>query len=121
MKLFQTVISYQIDLVKESKKEASLDWKQDLDVMEEDLIWIKEHKPVTFHQALQLFWLYALCAGCINYGRMDMVLGPYLKKDMDAGRLTEEKALEYIASLWKMIENRRTTVNEMCIRDRPKP
>ena len=111
MKLFQTVISYQIDLVKEAKKEASLDWKQDLDVMEEDLIWVKEHKPVTFHQALQLFWLYALCAGCINYGRMDMILGPYLKKDIDAGRLTEEKALEYIASLWKMIENRRTTVN----------
>ena len=34
-----------------------------------------------------------------------------MKKDMDAGRLSEEKALEYIASLWKMIENRRTTVN----------
>ena len=111
MNLFKGVISYQIELVCQAKKEAEEAWRQDLDQMEEDLIWIKEHKPVTFHQALQLFWLYALCAGCINYGRMDMILGPYLKKDIDAGRLTEEKALEYIASLWKMIENRRTTVN----------
>ncbi|WP_273477801.1 pyruvate formate lyase family protein [Faecalicoccus acidiformans] len=109
--LFKEVIQKQIELVKKAKQNADLAWLQDLDLMEADLIWIKDHKPATFHQALQLFWLYALCAGCINYGRMDMVLGPYLKKDMDSGQLNEEQALRYIASLWKMIENRRTTVN----------
>lgn len=109
--LFKEVIQKQIELVKKAKQNANLAWHQDLDLMEADLIWIKDHKPATFHQALQLFWLYALCAGCINYGRMDMVLGPYLKKDMDSGQLNEEQALRYIASLWKMIENRRTTVN----------
>lgn len=72
---------------------------------------VKEHKPRSFHQALQLFWLYALLAGVINYGRLDDYLGPYLKADLDSGALTQEQAYGYIKSLWTMIENRRTTVN----------
>ena len=32
---------------------------------------IKEKKPGTFHEAMQLFWLFALLAGVINYGRLD--------------------------------------------------
>ena len=76
-----------------------------------DLEYIASHKPKTFRQALQLFWLYALCAGCINYGRMDVVLGPYLKHDIDNGVITEDEALELLGSLWTLIENRRTTVN----------
>ena len=79
--------------------------------MKSDLVFISEHKPQTFHQALQLFWLYALCAGCINYGRMDIVLGPFLKHDIDTGIIDEQEAYRYLKSLWKMIENRRTTVN----------
>lgn len=72
---------------------------------------IKDAPPETFFEALQLFWLYALMAGVINYGRMDDVLGPYLQRDLDAGRLTEEEAFRLLKSLWTMIENRRTTVN----------
>lgn len=72
---------------------------------------IRNDKPETFHEALQLFWLYALLAGVINYGRLDDFLGPYLAADLDSGRLTEEEAYDYIKSLWTMIENRRTTVN----------
>lgn len=79
--------------------------------MEADLDFLLDHKPATFRQALQLFWLYALCAGCINYGRLDIVLGPYLKQDIDRGTLTEDEAYRLLKSLWKMIENRRTTVN----------
>lgn len=72
---------------------------------------IKENKPATFHEAMQLFWLFALLAGVINYGRLDDYLGPYLVADLEAGRLTGEEAYRYIHSLWTMIENRRTTVN----------
>jgi len=71
---------------------------------------IKEKKPGTFHEAMQLFWLFALLAGVINYGRLDD-LGPYLVADLESGRLTDEEAYRYIHSLWTMIENRRTTVN----------
>ena len=72
---------------------------------------IKEKKPGTFHEAMQLFWLFALLAGVINYGRLDDYLGPYFVADLKSGRLTDEEAYRYIHSLWTMIENRRTTVN----------
>ena len=72
---------------------------------------IKTRKPETFVEALQLFWLYALLAGVINYGRLDDFLGPYLAADLEAGRITDEESYEYVKSLWTLIENRRTTVN----------
>lgn len=83
----------------------------DLERMKTSLSVIREDKPQNFHQALQLFWLYALLAGVINYGRIDDVLGTYLKNDFDNGVLTHEDAKRMVASLWLMIENKRTTVN----------
>ncbi len=40
----------------------------------EDLEAVCHGAPASFSQALQLFWLYALLAGVINYGRLDDVL-----------------------------------------------
>lgn len=79
--------------------------------MAEGLEAVKGGKPENFHDALQLFWLYAILAGVINYGRLDDYLGVYLKKDLECGVLTQEEAYSYLKSLWTMIENRRTTVN----------
>ena len=112
MYLFKDVIRRQIELVKDAIEKTQDEQRlKDLHLMKEDLVYILDHKPATFHQALQLFWLYALCAGCINYGRMDIVLGPYLKHDIDTGLIDEDEAYRYVKSLWTMIENRRTTVN----------
>ncbi|MBQ1342135.1 MAG: pyruvate formate lyase family protein, partial [Erysipelotrichaceae bacterium] len=112
MKLFKTVIDHQIKLVDKKLSEFKDEQKiKDFTLMKEDLIFIRENKPETFHQALQLFWLYALCAGCINYGRMDVVLGPYLLNDIKKGIIDEDEAYRYLKSLWWLIENRRTTVN----------
>lgn len=72
---------------------------------------VKADKPETLHEAMQLFWLFALLSGVINYGRLDDYLGPYLVADLESGRLTDAEAYDYIHSLWTMIENRRTTVN----------
>ena len=109
--LLQEVIDRQIELVREAKLDAARSRLQDLELMERDLAVIRTQKPATFHQALQLFWIYALVAGVINYGRMDDVLGPYLQRDLEDDLITEEEAYRYLKSLWKMIENRRTTVN----------
>lgn len=109
--LLQTVIDTQKEFVHKKLASAKGQKQSDLQLMYDDLCVIREDVPHTFHQALQLFWIYALCAGVINYGRMDDVLGPFLKADIDAGRLDEEEAYRYLKSLWKMIENRRTTVN----------
>lgn len=109
--LIQCVIEHQIVLAESAKVGADEARIKDLDLMKEDLRYIKDKKPATFHQALQLFWIYALCAGVINYGRMDDVLGPFLQSDLDNGIIDEDEAYRYLKSLWKMIENRRTTVN----------
>ncbi len=85
--------------------------RKELRRMADVLAKIRSDKPETFHEALQLFWLYALLAGVINYGRLDDFLEPYLAADLESGRLTEDEAYDYIRSLWTMIENRRTTVN----------
>jgi len=109
--LLQDVIEQQAALVEAAKTGADKDRIKDLELMKEDLHYIKHHVPSSFHQALQLLWIYALCAGVINYGRMDDVLGPFLQHDLDRGIIDEEEAYRYLKSLWRMIENRRTTVN----------
>ena len=111
MDLFKDVIRREIELVEEAMADAGEARKKELVRMKGDLEAILVHKPETFTQALQLMWLFALCAGCINYGRLDIVLGPYLKRDLDRGVLSWEKAREIVTSLWTLIENRRTTVN----------
>lgn len=111
LELFKEVIEYQVNLIDGIYEASSSSRQSELTLMKNDLIYIKSNPPKTFSQALQLFWLYALCAGCINYGRMDVVLGPYLKRDIDDGILDEDKAYQYVRSLWTLIENRRTTVN----------
>lgn len=90
---------------------ASAERAKELSVIISSLTHIEEQAPATFHQALQLFWLYALLAGVINYGRLDDFLGPYLAKDLESGRISEDEAYRYVRSLWTLIENRRTTVN----------
>ena len=85
--------------------------REELERMIASLERAKNDRPQTFHQALQLFWLYALLAGVINYGRLDDFLGPYLAHDLETGELTGQEAFDLLKSLWTMIENRRTTVN----------
>ena len=96
---------------REQMASANMKRQKELERICQALGNIKEKKPGTFHEAMQLFWLFALLAGVINYGRLDDYLGPYLVADLKSGRLTDEEAYRYIHSLWTMIENRRTTVN----------
>lgn len=96
---------------REQMASANMKRQKELERICQALENIKEKKPGTFHEAMQLFWLFALLAGVINYGRLDDYLGPYLVADLKSGRLTDEEAYRYIHSLCTMIENRRTTVN----------
>lgn len=112
LNIYQAVCDRLRELVNQAKSDATTEKRlQQLEMMENDLKVITYQKPQTFHQALQMVWVYALLAGCINYGRLDDYLGPYLKRDLDNGLITEEDAYDYLKSLWTLIENRRTTVN----------
>lgn len=80
-------------------------------VLEAALKEIKYNKPTTLLAAMQLSWLYSSVAGVVNFGRIDDYLGDYLVNDLQNGIIDEDTAIEYIKSLWRLIEVKRTNVN----------
>ena len=111
MDLLKTVIVYLADQCELAKAKQDANRSKELQWMADDLRAIVNDKPKTFHQALQLIWVYALVSGSINYGRLDDILGPYMVNDIKKGLITKKDAYDILKSLWTLIENRRTTVN----------
>lgn len=82
------------------------------------------HPPQSYYEAIQLFWLYALIALPRNYGRMDVYLGDFLSRDLDAGVLTEEEAFVLTRGLWRLIIARGDNFNNRIMiggKGRPNP
>ncbi len=72
---------------------------------------ITRFAPGSLREGIQLYWLYSLIAGVVNYGRMDTALGNLLAKDLASGVLTEESALDLLAAFWQMIADRHIFFN----------
>lgn len=68
------------------------------------LAGLLEHAPQTFHEALQLVHLVATVTSTINYGRLDVVLGPLLCHDLDSGALTHANALALMQNFYTILE-----------------
>lgn len=85
--------------------------RKELEEMSESLVRITREKPQGLRDAIQLFYLYALISGVVNYGRMDVFLGDFYVNDIDSGTLTEDEALSMLKSLWKMIADRNIVFN----------
>ena len=74
------------------------------DAMLQVLEAILHEPPQTFHQALQLVMLSSTMTGTINFGRMDVVLGDFLCRDLDTGTLTWDHAKELLANFYVLVE-----------------
>jgi len=65
---------------------------------------VPEHPPETFCEAVQAFWfMYAfqrLCGNWSGLGRVDLILGDYLKKDLEEERIDLDEAREILAHFW---------------------
>jgi len=110
--IYRSVVEFYLEKITISSDAATSAAARDrLATMASSLEVIRDGRAQTFHQAIQQVWLFALLAGCINYGRLDDYLGPYLVRDLESGLIDERQAHDYLVSLWTMIENRRTTVN----------
>lgn len=72
---------------------------------------ITKQKPQTLREAMQLMWIYTLLSGSFNYGRVDVYLGDFLKKDLENHVITEEQAQELFNGLWQLMADRKTTWN----------
>ncbi|MBR0474760.1 MAG: pyruvate formate-lyase [Erysipelotrichaceae bacterium] len=111
MDLFTVVCDHYINMIDGMLPTASEKRKYELVRMQDSLKRIRVDKPVHFIDALHCVWIYAYLAGCINYGRLDEVVGDYLVADLESGFITREEAHDLVRSLWVLIENKRTTVN----------
>lgn len=62
------------------------------------------HPPESFREAVQSLWfMFAFLRLCGNWpgiGRLDFMLGPYLKRDLREGKITLEEARELLAHFW---------------------
>jgi len=62
------------------------------------------HAPETMREGIQLMWLYSIVARVVDYGRMDIYLGNFAARELDAGLLTEENAVRLLLPLWSMMD-----------------
>lgn len=65
---------------------------------------IENEPPKTLFEAIQLIIVYISIVHTENHGRLDVVLGDYLCRDLDAGLYTEEEAIELIEAFWLKID-----------------
>ncbi len=65
---------------------------------------VPEQPPASFREAVQSLWFMwtfqRLCGNWSGLGRIDKMLGPYLRRDLDAGAITLDEARELLAHFW---------------------
>lgn len=66
---------------------------------------IADHAPATFLEGLQLAWLYGVMVPQLEFGRMDIYMGDLYAKDIDAGVITEQEALDMLISFYRLIDS----------------
>jgi 4-hydroxyphenylacetate decarboxylase large subunit len=76
--------------------------KQEYDEIAERLEWLSSSRPRSFHDALQLVWIFHTAVlnedaiSGLSPGRVGQVLYPYWKKDREKGVLNHESTLELL-------------------------
>ncbi|HDZ20279.1 hypothetical protein LCGC14_0205140 [marine sediment metagenome] len=73
--------------------------RQELQTIAANCRRVIEHPPETFWQACQAAW-FAFFFVADAAGRVDQYLYPAYRRDIDAGRITHERAKELICCLW---------------------
>jgi formate C-acetyltransferase len=88
------------ELAAESTSETRAEYER----VHANLRRVPEDPPETFYEAAQSLWfMFAfqrLCGNWPGIGRIDLMLGPYLRRDLEAGRITLEGAREVLAHFW---------------------
>ncbi|WP_338833575.1 Choline trimethylamine-lyase [Moorella humiferrea] len=90
-----------------AKKEIDPQRKKELEEISKICDWVPENPARTFHEAVQAQWFTQMFSRIeqktgtiISNGRMDQYFYPYYKKDLEEGRITEERAMELLECMW---------------------
>ena len=96
----------------QAEKETDETRKAELLQIAANLEVIPAHKPQTYWQAIQLYWFTHLAVttelnpwDAFSPGRLDQHLNPYYERDVEAGILDDERALELLECLWVKFYN----------------
>jgi trans-4-hydroxy-L-proline dehydratase len=100
------------ELSKLAEEETDNQRKFELLQMAEICQRVPAHKPETFHEALQYYWFVHVAVitelnpwDSFNPGRLDQHLLPFYRREIEAGTLTKDKAIELLQSFWIKFNN----------------
>jgi len=103
---------YAKELSKFAEMESDTQRRKEFHKMSEICSCVPANAPGSFHEALQYYWFVHLGVitelnpwDSFNPGRLDQHLYPFYKKDLEAGTLTREKAVELLQSFWIKFNN----------------
>ena len=94
--------------------------EEDLDQIIAVCSRVPEHPATTFHEAVQALWFAHIIntwedfINANSLGRLDQLLYPYYKHDLEQGLLTKEAAFELICCLWLKLY-RNYDVQQSCV------
>lgn len=78
--------------------------KENYERVRENLRNVPKNPPASFYEAVQSLWFMftfqRLCGNWPAIGRIDEILGTYLKNDLRQGRITIDEAREILAHFW---------------------
>lgn len=100
------MMRYHDILMERADNEKDEDKKENMILAAQNCKNISMAKPQTFHEAVQSLWfLFVILhmesnASSFSPGRMDKYLNPFYERDLNNGKLDEQKALEIIEALW---------------------
>ena len=100
----QTALYYASMVERQKQSVADPADRRDMERIVNSLKKIAANKPASFHEALQLVYLYTAMSGAVNYGRMDEYLGDIYAADLKAGRISKDDAVDWLASLFRIME-----------------
>ena len=89
-----------------AQKENDPKRRQELEIIADVCRRVPEYPARTFHEAIQSFYFIHLIAqiesggNSISLGRLDRILYPYYKKDLDSGAITPQQARELVSLLF---------------------
>lgn len=96
------MLRYAALLRHQAAEETRPEYKADMENLAGICERLTKHAPATFHEAMQAEWfLFVILhmesnASSFSPGRMDQFLYPFYRRDIEAGRLTKERAQEII-------------------------
>jgi len=101
-----SVLNLMIDVLKTYEKELLLQNSEKYDdrtaLMLQTVRNLQNSAPKSFHEALLIVWLYMAFSGTLDFGRCDDFFGDLYVKDIDSENITEDTALSYLLSFYKL-------------------